>query len=73
MSNQNLNDLIYKQIENKIEPTKNPEFNPSLTLSFNAAGEVVKIEKTINGVTSTKTISNDDSVVASTKVISEWS
>lgn len=73
MSNQNLNDLIYKQIENKIEPAKNSEFNPSLTLSYNAAGRIVKIEKTIDGTVYTKTISDDDPVIVSTKIISQWS
>jgi hypothetical protein len=47
--------------------------NPSTILSFNAAGDLIKIEKTIGETTYTKTISNADEVVASTKVISSWS
>lgn len=73
MSNQNLNDLKYKQIENQVEPSKNLEFNPSTVISYNAAGDVVKIEKTINGTVYTKTFSSSDSTIATTKTISNWS
>lgn len=70
MSNQNLNDLKYKEIENKVEPSKNPEFNPSTVLSYNAAGHLIKIQQTINGTTYTQlvTYSDDsDTTVATTK------
>jgi hypothetical protein len=47
--------------------------NPSMTVSYNAAGDVVKIEKVIGGVTYTKTLTRSDNTVASTLPISAWS
>lgn len=70
MSNQNLNDLKYKQIENQIEPNKNPEFNPSYLLSFNAAGECVYIDETIGSDTYRTTLTRSDMAVTSTLPIS---
>jgi hypothetical protein len=54
-------------------PTSPYQLNPTITLSYNAAGDVVKIEKVISGVTYTKTISRDDEVIVKTTTISEWS
>jgi hypothetical protein len=47
--------------------------NASLTISYNAEGEVVKIEKTIGSTVYTKTLTRTDNVVASTLPISSWS
>lgn len=54
-------------------PTDHTKVNAQTTLSYNAAGDVVKIEKVIDGATYTKTISNDDETITDTKVISSWS
>jgi hypothetical protein len=54
-------------------PTDATKANPSLVVSYNAAGDVVLLEKTIGGTTYTKTFSNADTIVASTKDISSWS
>lgn len=54
-------------------PTDIHNNNASIVVSYNAGGECVKIEKTINGVTYTKTITRVDNVVASTLPISAWS
>jgi hypothetical protein len=54
-------------------PTHSSKVNPSIVVSMNAAGDVVKVEKTIKGVVYTKTISQSDNVVASTQTISAWS
>lgn len=47
--------------------------NPTTILSFNVAGDLIKIQKTIQGVTYEKTLSNDDMVVSETQTISSWS
>ena len=47
--------------------------NPSLVVSYNAAGDAVKLEKTIGSTTYTKTFTRSDNVVASTLPISVWS
>ena len=58
---------------NETAPTDATKVNPSLTVSYNAAGDVVKLEKTIGGTTYTKTFTRSDNVVASTLPISVWS
>lgn len=62
---------IAKNVANyNLDPVS--QSNPSLVLSFNAAGDVIIVAQTINGVTYTKTFSNVDETVASTQTISEW-
>ena len=53
-----------------VDPSKS---NPSMTVSYNSAGDVVKLEKVIGGVTYTKTLTRSDNTVASTLPISAWS
>lgn len=59
--------------EQDVPPTDTSKSNAVVVLSSNAAGDVVKIDKTINGVVYSKTISNTDEVIVSTKTISAWS
>lgn len=54
-------------------PVSVSQSNSSLVVSYNVSGDVVKIEKTINGTSYTKTISNADTVIVSSKTISAWS
>jgi len=54
-------------------PTDASKVNASVVLSYNAAGDLIVIEKTIGVTTYTKTISNVDEVVSTTKTISAWS
>jgi len=52
------------------------EENPSTELGYNAAGQLVRIRKTEDGVTKTQLITGDsiaDTVVATTKTYSSWS
>jgi hypothetical protein len=56
-----------------VSPTGSSGSNPSLVVSYNAAGEVVKLEKTIGSTTYTKTFTRSDNAVASTLPISVWS
>lgn len=46
--------------------------NTSYIISYNAAGDVIIVQKTNSFGTFTRTISNTDSVVASTKAVSTW-
>lgn len=59
--------------EQETPPTASNRLNPGVTLSYNVAGDLIKIEKLVGETTYTKTLSNPDEVVASTKVISSWS
>lgn len=60
-------------VSKETAPTDSSKTNGSLVVSYNAAGDVVKLQKTIAGVTYTKTISNSDETVSTTKTISAWS
>jgi hypothetical protein len=65
-----LNDLQYEHfLEQKTAVTPK---DGEVILSYNAAGDVVKIEKTIGDNTYTKTLSNADETIVSTKIISSW-
>lgn len=44
--------------------------NGPITLHKNAAGDIVKIVKVVNGITYTRTIQQTDNVSASTQLIS---
>ena len=66
-------ELLVKASVPETPPTDATKTNPSLVLSYNAAGECVKIEKTIGATTYTKTFTRSDNVVASTLPISVWS
>jgi len=54
-------------------PTDTSKLNPLTVLSYNAAGDVVKVVKTISGINYQKTLSNTDTIVVTTKTISAWS
>lgn len=65
-------DDVTKSIRVGSEPTSIYS-NSTIVLSLNAAGDVVQIDKTLGSTTYTKTISNVDQSIASTKTISAWS
>lgn len=64
---------IFPTVQTVRDPLPTEDTNPVVVLSMNAAGDVVKVRKTIGTAVYEKTISNADSVITSTKTISAWS
>jgi len=65
--------LTFNPVSGQLERATAIQGNPSMVVSYNAAGDVVKLEKTIGSTTYTKTFSNTDTTVATTMNISVWS
>lgn len=65
--------LTYNPVTRQLERETKIQGNASTVISFNAAGECIKIEKTIGSTTYTKLFTRSDNVIASTLPISAWS
>lgn len=57
----------------EVEPTAQTKINATVELGKNSSGDLVRIRKTIAGVTYEKTLSNIDMNVTTTQTISSWS
>lgn len=57
---------------NLVNASPTAQTNASVKISKNAAGQLVKVEKTINGTTYTKTTDVTDQTITSAITYSQW-
>lgn len=65
--------MTFNPVTGKLERMTGIQGNASLVVSYNAAGDVIQLDKTINGTIYRKTITRSDMTVAYTLPISSWS